>query len=51
MIIFDKLTQPVERSKIRLVLSPFWLKIWLCPPKCDKKNFMHVVGSTFVSVI
>ncbi|MBA0765712.1 hypothetical protein Gotri_014868, partial [Gossypium trilobum] len=51
LIIFDKLTQYMERSKIRLVLLLFWLKMGPCLPECDKKDLMHVVGSTFGGVI
>ncbi|MBA0777650.1 hypothetical protein Gotri_005645, partial [Gossypium trilobum] len=43
--------QSIERNKIRLVYSPFWLKFGPCPPECDKKNLMHAVGSTFGGII
>ncbi|KAH1039717.1 hypothetical protein J1N35_041460 [Gossypium stocksii] len=51
LIIFDKLLQSVEQNKIRLVSSPFWLKLGPCPPECDKKDLMHDVGSSFGGVI
>ncbi|MBA0629316.1 hypothetical protein Godav_023896 [Gossypium davidsonii] len=51
LIIFDRLLCLIERSKIQLVSSPFWLKIGLCPPECDKKDFMHAIGSTFGGLI
>lgn len=51
LIIFDWLLKSVELNKIRLVYSPFWLKFGPCPPECDKKDLMHVVGSTFRGVI
>ncbi|MBA0738599.1 hypothetical protein Gogos_011931, partial [Gossypium gossypioides] len=50
LIIFDKLTQYMQRSKIRLVLLLFWLQMGSCLPECDKKDLMHVVGSTFRGV-
>ncbi|PPS05425.1 hypothetical protein GOBAR_AA15248 [Gossypium barbadense] len=50
LIIFDRLVQPIERNKIKLIYSPFWLKVWLCPPKYDKKDLMHAIGSTFRGV-
>ncbi|MBA0550743.1 hypothetical protein Golob_021665 [Gossypium lobatum] len=31
--------------------SPFWLKIGLCPPECDKKDLMHAIGSTFGGIM
>ncbi|MFQ6628418.1 hypothetical protein Gotur_007204 [Gossypium turneri] len=52
LIIFDRLTNPIERGKVRLVLSPFWLKIGQCPPECDKKDLMHAIEySIFRGVI
>ncbi|MBA0721345.1 hypothetical protein Golax_008900, partial [Gossypium laxum] len=51
LIIFDRLLGPTDRKQIRLVCSPFWLKIGLCPPECDKKDLMHAIGSTFGGVI
>ncbi|KAG8483158.1 hypothetical protein CXB51_022103 [Gossypium anomalum] len=51
LLLFDRITEPMEWGKIRLVTSPFWIKIGPCPPKCDKKNLMHTVGSTFEGVI
>lgn len=41
----------MESKQIRLVESPFWLKVGPCPPKCDKKDLIYVVGSTFDGVI
>ncbi|MFQ6642763.1 hypothetical protein Gotur_017531, partial [Gossypium turneri] len=49
--IFDQLLKSIERNKIRLVYSPFWLKFGPCPPECDKKDLMHAVGSTFEGII
>lgn len=51
LIIFDRLKKSVERNKIRLVSSPFWLKVGPCLPECDRKDLMHVVGSTFGGII
>ncbi|MBA0645642.1 hypothetical protein Goklo_013709, partial [Gossypium klotzschianum] len=47
LIIFDSLVCPVEKSKIKLVVSPFWLKVGPCPPECDKKDLMHAIRTTF----
>lgn len=41
----------MERSKISLVRSPFWLKIRPCPLECDKKDHMHAIGATFGGVV
>lgn len=41
----------IERSKIRLVLSTYWLKVGPCPSECVRKDLMHVIGSTFGGVI
>ncbi|KAG8484825.1 hypothetical protein CXB51_021533 [Gossypium anomalum] len=51
LIIFDRLTKPIEMNKIKLVSSPYWVKAGPCPPECDKKDLMHAIGSTFGGVI
>ncbi|MBA0679672.1 hypothetical protein Goari_011429, partial [Gossypium aridum] len=51
LIIFDSLVCPVEKSKTKLVVSPFWLKVGPCPPKCDKKDLMHAIRTTFGGLI
>ncbi|KAH1091386.1 hypothetical protein J1N35_018643 [Gossypium stocksii] len=38
--------EATERSKLKLVFSPFWLKFGSCPPECEKKDLMHAIGST-----
>lgn len=43
LIIFDRLVQPIERNKIKLIYSPFWIKAGPCPPECDKKDLMHAI--------
>ncbi|MBA0797756.1 hypothetical protein Gohar_008419 [Gossypium harknessii] len=49
---FRSAENPIERDKVRLVLSPFWLKIGQCPPECDKKDLMHAIEySIFRGVI
>lgn len=47
LIVFERLSAPIERSKIRLQLSPFWIKIGSCPQKCEKKDLMHAIGMMF----
>ncbi|MBA0814319.1 hypothetical protein Gohar_020158 [Gossypium harknessii] len=47
LIIFDRLLKSVERNKIRLVYSLFWLKFGSCPPECDKKDLMHALDPLF----
>ncbi|MBA0872493.1 hypothetical protein Goshw_014986 [Gossypium schwendimanii] len=51
LILFDRLTQSVERSKICLNSSPIWLKIGPCLPEFDKKDLLHAIGVTFGGVI
>lgn len=51
LIIFERLTEPMERKKIWLVLSPFWLKVGPCPSECDRKELMDATGSTFGGVL
>ncbi|MFQ6640729.1 hypothetical protein Gotur_014518 [Gossypium turneri] len=51
LIIFDWLLKSVERNKIQLVYSLFWLKFGPCPPECYKKDLIHAIGSTFGGVI
>ncbi|PPD96116.1 hypothetical protein GOBAR_DD06853 [Gossypium barbadense] len=51
LVIFDRLTKPVERSQIRLVSSPFGIKIGPCLPEFDKKDLLHAIGVTFGGVL
>ncbi|MBA0880339.1 hypothetical protein Goshw_004512 [Gossypium schwendimanii] len=51
LIIFDRLINLVERDQIRLVTSPFWIKIGLCLPEFDKKYILHAIGVTFGGVV
>lgn len=51
LILFDKLKESIERSKIWLATSPFWLKVGPYPPECSKKDLMHVIGSTFGGIM
>ncbi|MBA0715886.1 hypothetical protein Golax_014762, partial [Gossypium laxum] len=46
-----RLLESMERSTIRLVASPFWVKVGPCPPKCDRKDLIHAIGSTFGGVL
>lgn len=48
MIMGRRLVEHMERSKIWLVLSPYWLKIGPCPTKCDSKDLMLAIRSTLV---
>lgn len=47
VVLFERLTDPIKGSKIRLVMSPFWIKLGPCPPECDKEDLMSVVCTTF----
>ncbi|KAH1066732.1 hypothetical protein J1N35_031719 [Gossypium stocksii] len=47
LIIFDRITKATERSKLKLVFSPFWLRIGSHLLECEKKDLMHVIGSMF----
>ncbi|MBA0869971.1 hypothetical protein Goshw_005934 [Gossypium schwendimanii] len=40
----------MERSKIRLVASPFWVKVGHFPLECDQKDLMLAIVSTFGGV-
>ncbi|KAH1056869.1 hypothetical protein J1N35_034934 [Gossypium stocksii] len=51
IILFDRLTQPMERAQIRLTSSLFWIKIGSCLPEFDKKDLLHAIGVTFGGVI
>ncbi|KAL1067286.1 hypothetical protein V6Z11_D12G118800 [Gossypium hirsutum] len=51
LIIFDRLTKPMERDQIWLVSSSFWIKIGPCLPEFDKKNLLHAKGVTFGGVL
>lgn len=47
LIIFYHLFEAMNRDNLHLVISPFGVKLGLCPPECDSKDLMHAVGSTF----
>lgn len=47
VVLFERLTAPIKRSKIRLVMSPFWIKVRHCSPECNKEDLMSAVGSMF----
>lgn len=51
LIIFYRLLGPIDRSQIKLVLTPFWLKLGPCLLECNKKDLMHAVCSTFGGLI
>ncbi|KAH1073221.1 hypothetical protein J1N35_025549 [Gossypium stocksii] len=51
LIIFDRLTKPMDRSQIKLTSAPFWIKIGLCPPEFDKEDLLHAIGVTFGGII
>ncbi|KAH1073059.1 hypothetical protein J1N35_025387 [Gossypium stocksii] len=51
LMLLKKLEKLIDRSNIRLIQSPFWLKIGPCPPECDKKDLPHAIGSTFGGII
>ncbi|MBA0753821.1 hypothetical protein Gogos_022070 [Gossypium gossypioides] len=51
IILFDRLCQAVERDQIRLISSPFWMKIDSCFPEFDKKDLLHAIGATFGGVL
>ncbi|MBA0878325.1 hypothetical protein Goshw_007137 [Gossypium schwendimanii] len=51
LILFDRITQSVERSQIRLNSSPVWLKVGPCLPEFDKKDLLHAIGVTFGRII
>ncbi|MBA0679210.1 hypothetical protein Goari_010997 [Gossypium aridum] len=51
IILFDKLFQAMERDQIRLISSPFWMKIDSCFLEFDKKDLLHAIGATFGGVL
>ncbi|KAK5825278.1 hypothetical protein PVK06_020092 [Gossypium arboreum] len=51
LIIFDRMKEEIERSKIKLIFLPFWLRIGSCPPGCEKKDLMYALGSTFGGIL
>ncbi|PPD97500.1 hypothetical protein GOBAR_DD05458 [Gossypium barbadense] len=50
-ILFNRLSQEMERDQISLTSSPFWIKIDSHLPEFDKKDLMHAIGVTFEGVI
>ncbi|MBA0756462.1 hypothetical protein Gogos_020910 [Gossypium gossypioides] len=51
IILFNRLSQEVERDQISLNSLPFWIKIDSYLPEFDKKDLMHAIGVTFGGVI
>ncbi|MBA0632840.1 hypothetical protein Godav_001515 [Gossypium davidsonii] len=51
LILFNRLSQEIERDQISLTSSPFWIKIDSHLPEFDKKDLMHAIGVTFGGVI
>lgn len=51
LILFDRLSVLMGRNQIRLVWLPFWMKIGPCPPKCERKDLIYAIGSTFGGVL
>ncbi|KAH1047050.1 hypothetical protein J1N35_037834 [Gossypium stocksii] len=51
LILFDRLSKPIECEQIRLISSPYWIKITSCPPEFDKKDLLHAIGGTFGGII
>lgn len=51
LVLFNRIVEPIERNKIQLAMSPYWVKVGPCSPKCDRKDLSHAIGSTFGGVI
>ncbi|KAH1082157.1 hypothetical protein J1N35_021918 [Gossypium stocksii] len=51
LIIFDRLIELLERSQIKLISAPFWIKIGPSLPEFDKKDLLHAIGVTFGGII
>ncbi|MFQ6654019.1 hypothetical protein Gotur_025154 [Gossypium turneri] len=47
LILFNRLSQEMERDQISMTSSPFWIKIDSHLPEFDKKDLMHAIGVTF----
>lgn len=50
-MLFERLKDPVEHKKIKLDLSPFWIKAGPYPSECDRKDLMHPIESTFKGLL
>ncbi|MBA0798368.1 hypothetical protein Gohar_008961 [Gossypium harknessii] len=48
---FYRLLESIERRKIKLIISPFWIKVGPCPSEYERKDLMHAIGSTFGGVL
>ncbi|MBA0747374.1 hypothetical protein Gogos_004290 [Gossypium gossypioides] len=51
LVLLKTLEKSIDRSNIRLIQYPFWLKIGPYPPEFDKQDLSHAIGSTFGGVI
>lgn len=47
LIILDHLKEPISRQKLKLLKTPYWIKAGPRSPKCERKDLMHVIGSSF----
>lgn len=51
VVLFDRITEAMDRKKIRLLMSPYWVRIGPYPPECDPKELMYAIDSTFDSLL
>lgn len=51
VILFDRVKGSIDRKKLRLSSSPFWIKACPCPPESVQKDFAHAIGSSFGGVL
>lgn len=51
LILFDRLNKEMERDKIQLTSSPFWLKIESCSLEFDKKDLLPAIGGVLRSEV
>lgn len=51
LIVFEHLMESKNRDNIRLISSPFWIKVDPCPIKCDRKDLINAISSTFGGLI
>lgn len=49
VVVFKRLSEEVEQNKIRLVRSPFWMRIGPCPLECKNKDIIQVARQSWWS--
>lgn len=51
LILFQRIWGSIDRSKLHLAVSLFWLKVGHCTPECDRQDLVRAIGATFEGAV